>query len=277
VFDAKEAFRTVRLYRRFGIELPKKRGNAWPIAYLEGTRRPAVVESRLGDGTVLLAAFPAHPRWGNLPLKPDFVPLLLRLVTHVEHRPEAEVAPVVVAEGSAEIAVAGSWAPAEATVTDPTARATSVTLERQGARLLGAFEKTARRGYYTVEVRSSRADQLRAAALAFAVNLAPEESDFTLLREADVRKLLPAGVELTFIDASAAAQELHGDIGKQRELWPFLIWLLFGIIGVEFLLSTLAGHKREDGEGPSTGERVMSVATGAWVGSMTGAGGKNEA
>jgi hypothetical protein len=35
----------------------------------------------------------------------------------------------------------------------------------------------------------------------------------------------------------------------------------------------MSGRKRED-EGPSAGERVMDVATGAWVGRMTGAADK---
>ncbi|MFO0930285.1 MAG: VWA domain-containing protein, partial [Gemmataceae bacterium] len=105
VFNPKESFRTVRVYRHFRLELPAKRGNGWPVARFEADRTPAVVESRHGDGVVLVAGFPVHPRWGNLPLKPDFVPLMLRLVVHAEHRPEAEVAPVVIADSAAEVAV----------------------------------------------------------------------------------------------------------------------------------------------------------------------------
>jgi hypothetical protein len=270
VFSAKEAFRTVRVYRRFGIELPKKRGAVWPIAYFEGTRSPAAVESRLGDGTVILFAFPAHPRWGNLPLNPDFVPLLLRLVAHVEHRPEAEAPPVVVAGSAAEVAVNATWEPADVSVKDPANRTTPVKMERAGARLLGAYEQTATRGYYAVEARSGRADLVRAATLAFAVNLAPEESEFKLLSEADLRQLLPAGVALTWLDASAQSQALRGAVGQQREVWPALIWILFAVIGAEFLLSTLAGRKRDE-VGPTVGERVLAAGTGAWVGRMTGA------
>jgi hypothetical protein len=278
VFDDKDAghFRTVRIYRRFGIEMPKKRANAWPIAYFEGTKEPAMVESRLGDGIVLLSAFPAHPRWGNLPLKPDFVPLILRLVSYAQHRPEAEAPPVVVADGTAEIAVTSTWDPAEATVKGSDGEPYPLALERSGVRLLGAFEKTGKRGYYTVDVRSGRADLLKAASLGFAVNLAPEESDFTLLKEEEIRKLLPENVGLTFVDASAEAQDLHGSIGKERELWPMLIWLLFAVIGIEFMLSTVSGRKRQDEEGPTVTERVVSASTGAWVGRMTGAPGKGE-
>jgi hypothetical protein len=269
-------FQTVRVYRRFGIVLPKKKGNAWPLARFAGAKAPALVESRHGDGTVILSAFPAHPRWGNLPLKPDFVPLVLRLVSHAEHRPEAEVPPVVVADGTAEVSVSAVWAPAEATVTDPAGASFPLTLERSGARLLGAFEQTGKRGYYSVKVVSGRLDRIKNAELAFAVNLAPEESDFTLLGEKELRSRLPKGVPLTFVDASAAAQEQLGGLGKEREMWPILIWLAFAVIGVEFCLATLSGRRREADEGATVAERVLSASTGAWVGRMTGAPDKAE-
>ncbi len=268
-------FKTVRIYRRFGIDVPKKARNARVVAYFEGTRRPALVESNLGDGTVLLAAFPAHPRWGNLPLKPDFVPLMLRLVNHIEHRPEAEAPAVVTADGTAEVALSSTWEPAEVSIQPPKGPVENLALERSGARLLGAFEKTAQRGIYTVQARSSRPNLVKSAKLGFAVNLAAEESDFRLVGEPEVRKMLPEGVALNFVDASAQAQELQGTMGQQRELWGIFIWALFAIIGAEFLLATVSGRKRDD-EGPTLTERVMDVSTGAWVGRMTGAPGKEE-
>jgi hypothetical protein len=266
-------FKTVRIYKRYKLTLPPKKGNAWPLARF-GSGAPALVESRLGEGTVVLAAFPAHTRWTNLPTRPDFVPLVLRLAAHVERRPEADVAPVVLADGTAEVSVNASWAPAEATVRDPAGRTVPLTLERSGPRLLGAFEQTRERGYYTVDVRSGRSDQTKAAALAFAVNLSPEESDLTKLGEKDVRELLP-NTDLTFVDASAEAQA-RGPVGKEQEIWPLLIWVVFGVIGVEFLLATLGGRPRHGEEEVSVCERVRRLSPGSWVGRMTGAGRKSD-
>jgi hypothetical protein len=263
-------FKTARVYRHFGIEVPKKARNARVVAVFDGSRQPALVESNLGDGKVMLAAFPAHPRWGNLPLKPDFVPLMLRLVGHLEHRPEVDVPAIVTADGAAEVSVTLGWEPAEVTVKDPANVSRPVSLERSGARLLGVFEQTSKRGLYTVEARTARVDLLKSATLGFAVNLAPEESDFTLVGEKDVRSILPSGVELTFVNAAEQESASKAAKGKDRDLWGFLIVLVFAVIGVEFTLATMSGRKRED-EGPSAGERVMDVATGAWVGRMTGA------
>ena len=51
-----------------------------------------------------------------------------------------------------------------------------------------------------------------------------------------------------------------------------LILLLLGIIGVEFLLSTLGGQHVDSEETPTTAARIRNLASGRWVGRMTGAG-----
>jgi hypothetical protein len=262
-------FKTVRIYKRFKLTLPNRRANAWPLArFANGA--PALVESRLGDGAVVLAAFPGHPRWTNLPTKPDFVPLLLRLVANLEHRPEVDVSSVVVAGGVAEVSAGLNWEPAEAQVKDPTGRMVHKTLDRVGTRVLAGFENTSARGYYDVDVRSERTDRVRSAKLAFAVNLAPEESDFSLVGENEVRLLLPRA-DLTFVDASAEAQVQQGALGQEKEIWPVLIWLVFGVIGVEFLLATGVGRRSQAEDRDAARQRAIRWNPGSWLARMTGA------
>jgi hypothetical protein len=202
------------------------------------------------------------------------VPLVLRLAAYAEHRPEVEVPPSVTADGVAEMAVSGAWAPAECTVKVPAGGTLPVELERRGPRLLGAFPNTAERGYYTVDVKSGSSLAGKAASLAFAVNLAPEESEFTLLNEGQVKELLP-NAQLTFIDATAETQQINGPIGNEHEIYGYLIWAVFAIIAAEFLLATTSGRKREMEEAPLS-ERLMSMTPGSWVGRMTGGGAKHE-
>jgi len=64
---------------------------------------------------------------------------------------------------------------------------------------------------------------------------------------------------------------LHGTIGNEQEIWRPLIYLVFVIIGVEFLLATLGGQKKETDEGPEVPDRVRSFNPGAWLGRMVGA------
>jgi hypothetical protein len=49
---------------------------------------------------------------------------------------------------------------------------------------------------------------------------------------------------------------------------------LFLIIGVEFLLATLAGGKRDGEENRTVSERLLQMSTASWVSRMTG-GGRN--
>jgi hypothetical protein len=275
VFDDPEAryLRTVHFGRRFPLTMPEKREkreNTWSLAEFS-TGVPALVESRFQEGLVLLAAFPANAKWTNLVLKPEFVPLVLRMVSYLEHRPPLEVPSVVPADSVAEISVNGSWAPVSGKVSDAAGRSIPLSFERSASRLMGAFERTGERGYYTVEVTGGRAGQSKNSTASFAVNLSPEESPFDKLGENQLRELLPSA-KVTFVDASAEAQQLFGTIGNEQEVWRPLIFILFAIITVEFTLATLGGKKRETEETQTVAERIRALSPGTWVGRMTGAG-----
>lgn len=272
--DSEQRYLTkVNVYRRFPLKLPEERGNTWPLAELSNGG-PALLESRFGDGRVLLSAFPFNTKWANLPLKPEFVPLVLRMIGHIKRSSDLEGPSVVPANGAAEFIVSHSWAPASAKVTDIAGRVTPISLHRSNSRLMGAFDRTTEKGFYTVEVNGGRTEQPKTGSLTFAVNLAPGESNFETITKPQISALIP-GAKLTTVDASAEAQQLYGNIGNEREIWRPLILLLFVIIGIEFLLSTLGGQIA-DADQPTASERIRNVTLGRWVGRMTGAGMKQE-
>jgi hypothetical protein len=176
---------------------------------------------------------------------------------------------VVSPGASAEIAVTKNWPQAVVKVTDPAGLVSTLDLERAGSRFAGVYEGTLEKGYYTVEVNSGRSEQARGSTEAFAVNLAAEESDFSTLDEDKLRELLPSA-HLTVVDASAEAQQEHRLTDNGREVWRWLIWILFPIILVEFLLATLGGQRKEGEEAPTVAERIRQLSPGSWVGRMTG-------
>src|SRR5262249_52877105 len=96
-----------------------------------------------------------------------------------------------------------------------------------------------------------------------------EESEFTTLKEQQLRDLLPIP-QLTVVDASAEAQQLHGSIGNEREVWRPLIWFMFILIGAEFTLATLGGQRPETGETPTVTERLLQARPGGWAGRFIG-------
>jgi hypothetical protein len=229
---------------------------------------PALVESRLGDGKVILAAFPAHTAWTSLPTQKVFVPLILQMVAYLQRRPDLSLSPTVAADGVVEITAASTWGTVGAKVFPPAGGVLSVPeLQRLGNRLVGSFSETSQAGHYLVEVPNLKTGQ--ATTLGFAVNLAPDESDFQVLSLQDARTLLP-WADLHYV----AAAKLDLAKGQGPELWQFLIWIVFAVIGIEFLLATTSGKRLEGDEAPTVGRRIRDLSPGAWVGRMTGAGEK---
>jgi hypothetical protein len=271
VFDEPEHhyLTTAMFFRRLPLKLAGSHSGGWALARF-GNGTPALVENHFGTGLVILAGFPGTARWSNLPLKPEFVPLVLRLVSYASQAPDLAVPSTVEAEGAAEIAVAGTWAPAVAKVVDPRGRTSPVSLERSASRLMGQFEDTGLKGYYAVEASGGRLEPPQAAASAFAVNTAAEESNFQTVGEAEIRQWLPSA-QLGFVDASSQAEQEYGSPGEEREIWRPMILLLFGIIGIEFFLATMTGHRGTEGTSPTLLQRLRGRGPRGWIGGMTGA------
>jgi len=260
----------VNVYQRFPLELPADHGNSWPLVEF-GDGSPALLESVYGNGRILVSAFPLNTKWTNLPMKPEFVPLVLRMISHVKRSNDIDGPSVVAADGTAEFVVAPHWAPAAGKVTDIAGRVTPVAFQRSNSRLVGAFERTIEQGYYTLGVKGGRPERPHSGETSFAVNLAPGESDFSRLTGPQLTQLLPTA-NITTVDASAEAQQAYGSIGNEREIWRPLIFLTLIVVCAEFLLSTLGGHISVDDDTPTTGQRIREIADGRLVGRMTGAG-----
>ncbi|MGL5096714.1 MAG: hypothetical protein ACRDD1_14060, partial [Planctomycetia bacterium] len=277
---------TALVYRRFPLTFTEPRGVAWKLADF-ASDTPAFVESRFGDGVVLLASFPFNAKWSNLPLKPEFVPLVLRMVSHVQRLPELEAPTNVAAGATAEVSVVESWSPVTAgarlddgkpaadaqaeqgAVAATPVAASPIPLQRVGARLVGAYRAADTKGFYRIDVTGGRVEQPKRASTLFAVNLSSEESDFTPIKDEMLKSIAPIP-GLAIVDASAEAQQTHGAIGDEREVWRPLIFLLFGIIAVEFLLATLGGGRTEAGEPRTVAQRLRDGLGGGWLGKATG-------
>ena len=89
----------VNVSRCFPIQLPEPRGNSWPLVTFDDGK-PALLESTFGDGRVLVTAFPLNTRWSNLPMKPEFVPLVLRMISYIRRSAEVTAPSVVAADGA---------------------------------------------------------------------------------------------------------------------------------------------------------------------------------
>ena len=284
VFDTPQSryLTSARFFRRFPLVPPAQRADLpaqapapvaadksyWPLAsFSDGS--PALIEIWPGEGKLLLAAFPASGKWSNLPLKPEFVPLVLRMVQHVAHRPGLEFPSVVVPGTSAEIRVAKTWEPITGQVRDPSGQKLPLKFQPTGSRSIAAVEQTGLKGFYEAEIRGGTGDEQKQGTARFAVNLAPEESDFTRIEEQAVRDLFPA-TAVEFVDATAEAQQQYGSVGgDSREIWRPLILLMLAVMGLEFWLATLGGGG-DDASQTTLRDRLGGLNPARWVGAMTG-------
>ncbi|MBC8354900.1 MAG: VWA domain-containing protein [Planctomycetes bacterium] len=228
-----------RAYRRYELALAKSAKNTWTLArFADGS--PLIVAGRFGKGRVLLSAVPFDASWSNLPLQPEFVPLVLRMAAYVKRRPEVNVAAVIPAEGIAEISVDESWESANGSVLSESHGATPLEFEHDNGRIVAAFDNTIEAAFYGVTVSGGSTGEPKEQTLAFAVNTAADESHFDAVTQGQLSEMLPA-VNLTMIDASPEAQQRHGQVGAKRELWRTLIFLALAVISVELLIATPSG------------------------------------
>ena len=271
--EAAAYFSTVRLYRYFPLELPDRRpkddtpeeapaaepGSAPRASVLMRLtdRTPILAEAALGEGKLLVAGFAATPNWSNLPLKPEFVPMLLRAVAHLQ-KPAEAMAPAAVAPAqAAAVRLAGHWTRAQVQAMDPAGKPHAIELHRTGASLVGAMLETDRKGYYTFEILPHAQGAPERVELGFAVNLASEQADFQTLGEPQIRDLLARPPGFTYVRGSPEDPILAEQLTHKREIWRTLIWVTFLVIGIEFLMATLRPQR---GPTPTSGLGGGAVA-----------------
>ena len=263
-----------RAYRRYELALSESAKNAWALGrFADGS--PLIVAGRFGKGRVLLSAIPFDATWSNLPLQPEFVPLVLRMVAHVKRRPEANVAAVIPAEGLAEISVDESWGEVTGSVVgvspaggprDRPASAGTVTeleFKQDDRRFVAGFDKTTEAAFYEVSLNGGSLEDPKEATLAFAINTSADESHFDSVTHRQLSDLLPAA-KVTMIDASPEAQQRHGQVGAKRELWRTLIFLALAAIALELLIATPSGNGLRSAAAPRSLLVQLLRPLGAW-------------
>ncbi len=165
--------------------------------------------------------------------------------------------------GSTSRAGADSLEPAlararvEATI--PSGQIRPVELHPADDRLVGALMQTDTRGYYSFRVQPPTAlSGEPTVQLGFAVNLDIDQAGFESVNQQQVEKTF-ADTPLTYISGTADDPVLSGQLMQRREIWRWLIWGMFAVIGIEFTLSTL-----KSGEPAERASAAPAVAASAW-------------
>ncbi|MAE59910.1 MAG: hypothetical protein CMJ49_00985 [Planctomycetaceae bacterium] len=218
-----------------------------------------LAEARLGGGRLVLAGFGPTTHSSNLPLKPEFVPMLLRCAAHLRRAAQVTAPPAVGPNDATTIAVTDRWAQAHVEVVDPSGKPHTIEMHRSGRELVGAMQETGSKGFYHVNVLPRTQGAPERIERNFAVNLEAEQVDFASMGEVSLKALfLPH--EVNYLRSVPNDPVLAGRLTQRREMWRWLIGLMFGVIFFEFLLATL----RPAGAGEASGVDADGSMASRW-------------
>jgi hypothetical protein len=173
--------RSARFYRLMLLSpLPDTASRRTLLRFENGA--PALVEAEIGSGRVLLLTSTVDRDWTDLPIRPGFLPLMQQAARYLARSPMREPEPAGLVGRPHLVPIAADDARIEVT-TPSGAHKLYDRSDLAGRRELG-FAETSEIGVYHVAAAVAGQTLQPRAALDFAVNLDPKESDFTKIRSA---------------------------------------------------------------------------------------------
>jgi hypothetical protein len=222
---AVEALEAAR-FSRYALFRPMPEGQRQVLLrFADGA--PALIESRFGEGRVLLWASTIDRDWTNLPIQPAFLPLMQQATRYLARAPMREPeAPLIIGQHH-EIALSSTGGDLRVEVTQPSGRQRTFDRDKVVGRKALAFDATDEPGNYRVAA-AGRDGVLRPRRDAtFVVNVDAAESDPTPIDPARLKSLAVGGGA----KVAAAAPK------RRVELWHTLgAALLILLLGEALLL-----------------------------------------
>ncbi len=196
--------------------------------------KPALVERSLGRGKLLLLAAPIDETQGDLVIHPFFVPMINRSVEYLASdltRLDEDflVGSEVFRELPADLV--GK----EIDLVDPLMMRTALHPSFQTDKLVLNITDTHVPGIYGIRASTSSADRTEIVDR-FAVNIDSRDSDPRKIEISKVESKLK-GISLTYLDPEDDLQKSILQSRYGRELWKTFLWIAFGILALEMLLS----------------------------------------
>jgi hypothetical protein len=203
-----------------------------------GNGQPLVVENYVGQGRVLVQAFPLGLEWSNLPLLKAYVVMIHDWLSYVT---APTMARYNLSPGAPILASAPAGA-ASATAAVVTPRGREISLVATDADVTNVFRysQTQLPGTYHVHFTSGGA---RSGAVPFHVARNADESNLEALANTVRDKLLiPAGVQ--FAGAEAPAATTRESAPRREPFWGYLLAALVALLAGELLMSTWLARQR---------------------------------
>ncbi|MBI5772397.1 MAG: BatA domain-containing protein [Verrucomicrobia bacterium] len=195
---------------------------------------PFLIERKVGEGRVIQCTTPCDADWGNLPVRPFYLPLMQRLVTYLA----STVYPPRNVEVGKPIAafLDKPAAGRKATFTDPAGNRHDATITTRGTRSYVEFAQTQRPGLYLLTAPDD-------SVIHFVVHTTREESNLQQLNRAEQESLAKA-MDATLVHSLKEYKERDQGRRFGRELWRSLLWALLALIFVELFLQQWFARRR---------------------------------
>ncbi len=228
LFEPASLYKSVLVYRHVRMEVEK--GHARVLARLDDGE-PLLVERSVGDGRTLMLGAGAVVSWSNLPLRPIFMPLVVRLTVHLSEI--ARVRTNLLAGQPLEYRFFGETEPLEVELVPPNGE--TLRLKTSGE---FRYTNTHDIGIYVLRIPGAASPTQ----LVYSVNFDPAEAEPAKIERPKLEELLD-GAPLIVANDPDDLSETFVLLREGKSLWgPFLLAVLIALV-FETFLSNRFGSK----------------------------------
>jgi hypothetical protein len=190
------------------------------------TGDPFLMEKACGEGRVIVCCTACDADWGNLPLRPFFLPLMQQLVTHLA----SKVYPPRNVEIGQRLAafVPPALAGQRAVLVGPDGSKQEVPIAKQEMHGLVEYGATTRPGLYLLELPGGDV-------IHFVVRTPAVESNPARLG-AEALQALAKDMNATVVTTAEEYEHLDQRRRFGREIWVPILWVVLSLLFVELLL-----------------------------------------
>ena len=221
-------YESVLVYRHVRMEVEK--GHARVLARLDDGE-PLLVERGVGDGRTLMLGTGAVVSWSNLPLRPIFMPLVVRLTFHLSETDRVRTN--LLAGQPLEYRFIGAAEPLEVELVPPDGETLRLKTSEEFR-----YANTHDIGIYVLRLPDAE-NQTR---VAYSVNFDPAEAEPAKIERPKLEELLD-GAPLIVADDPDDLSETFVLLREGKSLWGPFLWAVLIALVFETFLSNRFGSK----------------------------------
>ncbi len=255
-------YQTVLVYKYVQIDERAPAASGLRVLARLDDGQPIFVERPVERGRVFFLGTSAHVGWTNLPLKPLFLPLFVRLTFDMLGVEQAQAS--LVAGSPLVVPLDDQQRPSIVEIVPPSGQRNQLpTTDSQGSPLAEVrFHETYEPGIYTVKLLGGPQPKERW----YSVHIDPEEANTTKIDRAELEKrFAPAG--LVFADNPEDLSSTFKLLHEGESLWETFLGLVLAILVFETFVSNYFSPKQQEEQlqelGPYAPRRGRRVAPSA--------------